>query len=201
MITTGRGVRTAVDARGKCHDSDMSRPAADAHADRPVDWQRRGLLIVGVLVLLIIGYFVATAFLPRWWSHRVGGLSDGKFRWGIWWGLFFGFVFTLVPVFVLRQAVRDVSWKARGWLLVLTVLLAAPNLMTLGIVLGSGNGAHAGDRVLDDNAPGFRWATLFGVLGALAVFAAIEMFLAGHRRQKRELSTLRVEDKLRRLDE
>jgi hypothetical protein len=170
----------------------------DRHDAPPVDWGRRATLVGVGLVLLIIGYFIATAFLPRWWAHRVGDMSNGTFHWGVWWGLFFGFLFTLAPLFVLRQLVRDVSWASRGWLLAGAVLLAAPNLMTLGIVLGTGNGAHAGDRTLDDNAPGFRWATLFGVLGAVALFVLVQYWFAKHRRTRRELGKMRADDKVRR---
>ena len=44
--------------------------------------------------------------------------------------------------------------------------------MTLSIVLGRGNAAHAGDRILDVEAPAFRGGTLAGavVAGLLVVF-------------------------------
>ena len=56
----------------------------------------------------------------------------------------------------------------------LAVILALPNLMTLGIVLGRGNAAHAGDRILDVEAPAFRGGTLAGALlaGLLVGFVA-----------------------------
>jgi len=164
----------------------------------PVNWQRRAVLAGVGVVLLVVGYVIATAFLPRWWSHRVGSMSKGTFHWGITWGLFFGFVFTLIPLFVARQLVRDVSWTARLWLIAGAVVLAAPNLMTLGIVLGGGNGAHAGDRTLDYDAPGFRGATLFGVLGAIALFGFVEFVFLRHRHTKRELGKMRADDKVRR---
>ena len=45
-------------------------------------------------------------------------------------------------------------------------------LMTLGIVLGVGSGAHAGERTLDVEAPAFRGATLAGAIlaGLLATY-------------------------------
>ncbi len=52
------------------------------------------------------------------------------------------------------------------------LLLAAPNVLTASIVVGWGNAAHAGERTLDVEAPGFRWSTLLGALAAatLALF-------------------------------
>ena len=46
--------------------------------------------------------------------------------------------------------------------------------MTLSIVVGRGNAAHAGDRILDVEAPAFRGGTLAGaiVAGLLVVFIA-----------------------------
>ena len=45
--------------------------------------------------------FAASAFLPRWWSHRIGNQADGSFTNGIGLGLFYGFTFTLVALVVL----------------------------------------------------------------------------------------------------
>ena len=61
------------------------------------------------------------------------------------------------------------TWRALVMGAAFAVLLAIPNLLTLGIVLGVGNAAHAGDRVLDVEAPAFRGATLAGVLIAVGL--------------------------------
>jgi hypothetical protein len=63
--------------------------------------------------------------------------------------------------------------------------VAAPNLLTLGIVLGRGNGAHAGDRILDVEAPEFRGGTLAGALLAGACVAVAWYLLASRRRARR----------------
>ena len=105
----------------------------------------------------------ASATVPRWWAHRVGDQVDGSITQGTLLGLFYGFVFTLVPILVLVLILR---WRrtprAIAVALVVAILLALPNLMTLGIVLGRGNAAHAGDRVLDVEAPAFRGGSLAG---------------------------------------
>lgn len=160
--------------------------------------KRRAILGVIAVVALLLAYVFATSFLPRWWAHRVGAMSNGTFRWGVWWGLVFGFLCTVVPVFVARQAVwRQIRWRTKGWILVAALLLAAPNLLTLGIVLGSGKAAHAGERTLDTDAPGFRGATLVGVVLGIALVIVVEVLLTKRRRHSRELTHLRVEKKIR----
>ena len=56
--------------------------------------------------------------------------------------------------------------------------------MTLGIVLGTGNAAHAGERILDVEAPAFRGATLAGALIALGMIGFVA-FLMMSRRESR----------------
>jgi hypothetical protein len=161
-------------------------------------WKRRAIIGVVVLVLLIAGYFFATSFLPRWWSHRVGSQAHGTFRWGVFWGLFYGVLCTVIAIVVARQSIyRQLSWKARLAIVVVALLIASPNLMTLGIAWGSGNGAHAGQRTLDDQAPGFRGATLTGFVIGLAIAALLEVALHVRRSHANELGHLRVEKKIR----
>jgi hypothetical protein len=68
-------------------------------------------------------------------------------------------------------------------------LLAAPNVLTLGIVVGAGSGAHAGDRTLDVEAPGFRGASLIGALAAAALIAWPWWALRSRRRRRRASAT------------
>jgi MFS family permease len=165
-------------------------------------WRRRVILGVLLVALAVAGYFFATSFLPRWWSQRAGSFAHKQFRWGVWWGLVFGVVCTVVPALVARQAMwRQIRWKARAWIIVLALLLAAPNLMTLGIVAGGGSGAHAGRRTLDTDAPGFRGATLAGVIIGAALLVVAEVVWAGRRRRRQELTRLRVEKKIRDVQE
>jgi heme/copper-type cytochrome/quinol oxidase subunit 1 len=140
------------------------------------NWGRRALLaLVGIVVLIVAG-FAASATVPRWWSQRIGEQVDGSITQGVLVVLFYGFLFTLLPILVLAAVLR---WrrtpKAIALAVVAALLLAVPNLMTLGIVLGTGNAAHAAERTLDVNAPAFRGASLAGVL--LAVTFA--MYVAG----------------------
>jgi hypothetical protein len=142
------------------------------------------------VVLVLIG----AAVLPRWWAHRIGNVSDGSITAGIAAGLACGVVFTALPVLALRGVVRrHRSWTARFAFLLLAGLLAAPNLLTLGIVVGSGNAAHAGERTMDVDAPGFRGATLAGAIVGVLLVAVYWVLMAGRRRRKRQLEELRAE--------
>jgi hypothetical protein len=139
-----------------------------------------GLAVAAVLVGIAL---LGAAFLPRWWAQRVGDQVQGSITAGTLVGLLYGFVFTLGPLTLLWAAFRLFgSWKVRLGALVVAALLAAPNLLTLGIVLGTGSGAHAGDRILDVEAPGFRGATLIGALAAAAAIGAVWYLLASRRR-------------------
>jgi hypothetical protein len=147
---------------------------------------RHLLLLLALSILLLLGWLLAVTLVPRWWAQFLGDRIDGRITVGTGYGLTVGFLFTLVPLFVARQAFRDVAWKIRAAFLVVAALVAVPNLMTLGIVLGSGTGAHAGDRILDVDGPGFRVASTLGALGAAAVFSlTVGWGVLRHRDRKR----------------
>lgn len=156
---------------------------------------RRRLILVGVtVVVVVVAYFIGAATLPRWWAHRIGDQVDGSMAAGIGLGLFYGVVFTFVPLFILTFALRRRrSWKARGWLAAAAVVLALPNLLTLGIVLGTGSAAHAGERTLDVEAPDFRAATLAGAIIALLGVLGVRYLMLSRRRAKDRESALRGE--------
>jgi hypothetical protein len=145
--------------------------------------QRRlltGFVVAGVVVGVVL---VGAAFLPRWWAQRIGDQVQGSITAGTLLGLFYGFVFTFVPLLLLVAAFRVFdSRNVRIGGLVLAAVLAAPNLLTLGIVLGTGSGSHAGDRILDVEGPGFRGGSLIGALAALALLGGVWYLLASRRR-------------------
>jgi MFS family permease len=149
---------------------------------------RRLAAAVVITGLTVLALLAGAAFVPRWWAHRIGDQVDGSMASGIGLGLFYGFVFTLLALLVLWFALRR-RRSARGYLIgaCIALLLATPNLLTLGIVLGSGNAAHAGDRTLDVEAPGFRWSVLFGAVGAaLAAVALLSLLRSRRRARERE---------------
>ena len=148
-------------------------------------WQRKLVATavgVGVALLLVL---VASATIPRWWAQRIGDQADGSIVSGTLVGLFYGFVFTLLPLLVVAAVlIWKPTWRAIVMALVFALLLAIPNLFTLGIVLGVGNAAHAGDRILDVEAPAFRGASLAGALIAVALVALVWYLVASRRKAR-----------------
>jgi hypothetical protein len=151
------------------------------------NWTRRlvlSLVLVGIVLLLGL---IASATIPRWWAQRIGDQVQGSIVTGSFVGLFYGFVFTLLPLLVLAAVLRwRRTWGALVAALVVAIILALPNLMTLGIVLGRGNAAHAGDRILDVEAPAFRGGTLGGTLLAAGLVALIVYLATGRDRGRGE---------------
>jgi glucan phosphoethanolaminetransferase (alkaline phosphatase superfamily) len=150
---------------------------------------RNALIVIAVTVGLA---FVAQALLPRWWSHRVGDQVHDSIAAGIVVGLFYGFVFTFLPLVALWLIFR----KRRHWKvwLILTfgaILLASPNIVTLGIVIGTGNSAHAAERTLDVQAPAFRTSVLVGAIAALLVFLLLYYLMFTRRVARGRLARLR----------
>ena len=151
-------------------------------------WLRRFVIAVLGAAVLIVLAFLGAAFLPRWWAHRLAHQVNGGMTTGIILGLFYGFVFTVIPLFVAFRAFRKRRrWRIWAGLGVLALLLASPNLLTLGIVIGSGKAAHAGERTLDVDAPGFRGATLAGAIVAFLAFLALEYLFVSRSWTRRKL--------------
>jgi hypothetical protein len=158
-------------------------------------WQTKLIFAVVVLALAGLAYLFAVTIVPRWWAQRVGDQVDGKISKGIAWGLFYGIVFTFLPLLVARQAVRKLSWTMRIVFLAGAAVLALPNLLTLGVVVGNGNAAHAAERVLDVEAPAFRAWTLIGAIASALVAGAAFALMASGRRNRRQLKALEAEQK------
>ena len=161
------------------------------------NWGRRLLLGLGLALAVVIAVLIASAAVPRWWAQQIGDRVDGSITRGVYVGLFYGFVFSflalLVFILVMRRG-RTVKAVAIG--LGAALLLATPNMLTLGIVLGVGSGAHAGDRVLDVEAPAFRGATLAGAIVAMLLAAYIWYLLESRdsARAARERAEQRYEE-------
>ena len=186
------------------------KEAPDA-GDRPVEridapeggganWVLRIVLVLVALVAAFIAFRVSAAFFPRWWAQRVADQVKGDFTDGTLWGLFYGFVFTFVPLLLLFQIRRRFfNWTWRIIVTVFALLLAAPNWLTLSVVLGTSKAAHAGERIMDVDAPNFRAGTLAGaIIGAVAALAltAMSLWLARRKNQVKRLKNER--DELRR---
>jgi MFS family permease len=176
---------------------DVSEPSSERAPERGTPLARRALLLVGALVGIVVAYFIAAATIPRWWAQRVADQVDGSIAAGTGLGLFYGFVFTFLSLLVLSFALRrGRSWRVRAWLVGAAILLALPNLMTLGIVLGTGSAAHAGERILDVEGPNFRAFSLVGAIIGAAAVVGVRYLMLSRRRAKGRASEL--DDELRR---
>jgi uncharacterized membrane protein (DUF485 family) len=184
-------------------DDHLERRIRDQPDVTPHLWVRRIVLAIVLIGVVYLAYLMSAAFFPRWWAQRVADQVDGSVGRGTTWGLFYGVVFTAVPLFVLVQVRRGFfSWKWRGVVALVAVVLATPNWLTLSVVAGNSNAAHAGERIMDVDAPGFRAATLIGVLIGAAVviaFTVVTMRLTSRRNEVRRLKGER--DDLRRRDD
>jgi hypothetical protein len=147
-------------------------------------WRTRILGGLVVVAVLVVAYFILAAFIPRWWAQRIAEMVHGSFSKGIGWGLVYGGLLTAIPLFLLLLAA--LVWRRRagkviaGAAGVLAVLIAIPNLMTLSIVLGGNNAAHAGQRILDVDAPAFRGASLVGAIAAAIMFLLAVLVVLRH---------------------
>ncbi len=155
-------------------------------------WVNRAVLVLVLIALGWVAYAVSAAFFPRVWAQRVADQVNGQLTAGTLWGLFYGFVFTFVPLLLIAQMRRRFfSWTWRFIVLAVAVLLAVPNWLTLAVVAGNSKAAHAGERIFDVDAPGFRVATAFGAIGGAAVallLVAASMRLSRRRRQVKDLT-------------
>jgi hypothetical protein len=134
--------------------------------------------------VLLLG-LIASATIPRWWAQQIGDQVDGSIVAGTLVGLFYGFVFTALPLLVIGAVVLwRRTWRALVMGMVFAGLLAIPNLLTLGIVLGVGNAAHAGDRILDVEAPAFRGASLAGALIAVGLATLVGYLIVSRTRAR-----------------
>jgi uncharacterized membrane protein (DUF485 family) len=159
-------------------------------------WRDVAKRVVGVAVVIVavwLLYLFLSAFLPRWWAQVIGNAVDGSFAAGAWWGIVTGAVFTAVPLLFLGQALLPRrSWQLRTGFVALAALFAIPNLLTLGVALGTSSAAHAGERILDVDGPAFRGGTGWGaVIGGLVALAMVTMSLL-YRRRGQQLKQFRA---------
>lgn len=156
--------------------------------------RRRVVLVVAAIVVLVLSWWTGGAVLPRWWSQRISGIIDGRLLFGNLFGFGVGAVFTLLPLLVVWFGWRfRGGWKRMLAFAIAALLAATPNLLTLGIVLGTGNAAHAAERTLDVDGPGFRGGSTFGAVFALFVFLSVGWLVRSRRKNKRKAAELERE--------
>ncbi len=154
----------------------------------------RVIVAAAALVVALAGTAIAASMLPLWWAHRVSAVADGTSTVAVPAGLTCGTVGTLLALLVWRRMLRrGVRRRVRGVLLLIGLLFALPDLMTLGIVVGSDVNAVEARRVVDAGAPGFRGASLLGALAGVVLAVALTALLAGRRRNRRRIRALEAQ--------
>lgn len=174
--------------------TDGTTPVKPTAAERANSVVKKVVIGLVIAALLVVTYFILEAFLPRWWAGRIGQRVEGSFSRGIGTGLVLGIVCTFLPVlfftlaFVNRSRMKNVPTIMFA---VLGVVLAIPNLLTLTVVAGGGNGAHAGERIFDVEAPGFRAATAWGVIIGVVLAIGVGYFIWRYQRRGRQLREIK----------
>jgi hypothetical protein len=157
----------------------------------PSRWVVRVVFALLALVVGLIAWQVFKSAAPREWSHWVGAKVDESQLRGLAGGLGIGFVFTVLPlalVFQIRR--RFFSWAWRGIIVMVALVIATPNWLTLWVALGSSEAAKAARGTLDVKAPWFQGASLAGAIagGLLAtLLLGTSMVMKYRKDQVREL--------------
>ncbi|CAM3851093.1 MULTISPECIES: hypothetical protein [Tsukamurella] len=160
-------------------------------------WLRKAIAAFVLVGVLIAVYFGLSAFIPRWWAQQVGRWVDSSMTSGTLFGLGIGFASTAVPLLILVFAARRVkSHPAIATIAgVLAVAASVPNLMTLSVVIGVGSGANAGRQTMNVDSPGFRGATLIGVIVGALFAVALAIFLAVQRKKRAKKKQIKAAEK------
>lgn len=153
-------------------------------------------LWAGIGVVALIVAMIIAAVVPRWWAQTMGDVIQERIFYGFWVGMLVGFVFTVLPLISIYYA-----WRAREkkglsiFLVILGAILAIPNLMTLWITLGAGSAAHAGQRILDVEGPGFRGGSLTGALIGAALLLFLFFWFKGAEKRKERKAARKAAEK------
>lgn len=150
-------------------------------------WLVRTIIGAVAGVVLVIGYVIASVTVPLMWANSIRDQIGGQLGNSIPLGMFYGFVFTFVPILVAWQAHRG---KLNKWvrvsLVVLGILLLIPNLLTLGVLYGNTNSAADARSIWANSANWFgTWSQVFMVAGVVCAVALIVLGRMWLRRSKK----------------
>ncbi len=147
------------------------------------------MVFIGVGIgAVVLAYLIGGQIIPREWADFIARRVDKSFWAAVFYGLSNGIVFTFVPLLILYIGFR----KRRSWgvwltFLIVALIIALPNLMTLGIVLGNGNPAHDAQRTFSTDAQYYRgWNLAGAMIGVLLFLFAAWIMIRRHRLRDRE---------------
>ena len=175
----------------------QSLPRKSPAAPKP-RWGLRIALGAAGLALLAVAFLVIRLFLPVWWATRIANQTQGSLSGGLLLGLTYGFVFTFIPLLIAWQVrYKKISWPWKWVIIGVAVLVALPNLLTLGIYLNSSGAAQKARLMIDTSAIWFPSWSIGGAVAGLLLFAGIATFWHMWRSRGRKLKSLRLEVKSR----
>lgn len=160
-------------------------------------WGLRIGLGAAAVAVAIAAYLVLSAFLPVWWATTIKGQANGDLGTGLLLGLFYGFVFTFVPLMVLWQARhKKVSWPWKAAIFGAAILLATPNLLTLGIYASNSASALKARNMIDNDATWFPSWSLGAAVAAAVMFIVAAIAWEVWRSRGKKLKELKEARKL-----
>lgn len=150
-------------------------PGSGSRQKLPV-WLSRTILIAVAVIVLVIGYFIASLTVPLAWANSIKDQVGNNMGNAIPLGMFYGSVFSFVPILVAWQAHhRKLHKVVRIALVVLGVLLTIPNLLTLGVLYGTTKTAHNALSIWNTGGANWfgTWSQSFMIIGVLCAIAVI----------------------------
>jgi hypothetical protein len=165
---------------------------AQVPARKKRTWGVKIILILVALLVAVAAYFILGAILPRWWSDVIAGQIRRDLGASVLVGMFYGFVFTFIPLLVAWQATHKViAWPWKIVILLVAVAIATPNLLTAGIVFGTTESAHAGQRTLSVDAGFFTTWTAISAVAAAVIFVVLTVLGGLWRRRGKQMKVLK----------
>jgi hypothetical protein len=175
-------------------------PAREVPARKSSNWAAKVIVVLVLVAVAVISYFVLAAVLPLWWANTIKDQVGGNLGSGILVGMFYGFVFTFVPLLVAWQAThRRVSWPLKIAILLVAVALATPNLLTLAVMNGTTESSHNAQRIIGTDATWFPMWSGISAIAAGVVFVIALVLWTAWRRRGRKMKELRRHNELARM--
>lgn len=176
---------------------DSKTPAGTHGRNKLPVWLFRTILGAIIAVVLVVGYLIASVTVPLYWAKSIGSQIGDQWGNSIPLGMFYGFVFSFVPVLVAWQAHhRKLNKWVRISLVVLGIILTIPNLLTLGVLFGTTQTAANARGIWANSANWFgTWSQIFMVVGvvcAVIVIILSRMWL----RRGRKIRAIKSAEKL-----
>lgn len=180
--------------------TETAQAGSAAKAKMPV-WLFRTILGVAAAVVLVVVYLIASVTVPLMWADSISDQIGGQLGNSIPLGMFYGFVFSFVPVTVAWQAHhRGLNKWVRVSLVALGLLLTIPNLLTLAVLFGGTQTAADARSKWANGANWFgTWSQIFMVVG---VVCAVALIVLGRMwlRRGRKIREIKAAEKLVRED-